>query len=87
MIADEVAVIDEIQLLRDPLRGWAWTRALLGIIADEVHVCGEAGAIDLVQSIMSTTDESVEVLLKRFKFKYPHNQLILPQYSRAGFQL
>lgn len=27
---DEVAVIDEIQMIRDPARGWAWTRALLG---------------------------------------------------------
>ena len=27
---DEVAVIDEIQMLRDPSRGWAWTRAFLG---------------------------------------------------------
>ena len=26
----EVAVIDEIQMLRDLTRGWAWTRALLG---------------------------------------------------------
>lgn len=33
----EVAVIDEIQMLRDLSRGWAWTRALLGIAADEVH--------------------------------------------------
>lgn len=28
---DEVAVIDEIQMIRDPSRGWAWTRALLGL--------------------------------------------------------
>ncbi|XP_010768882.1 ATP-dependent RNA helicase SUPV3L1, mitochondrial-like [Notothenia coriiceps] len=27
----EVAVIDEIQMIRDPSRGWAWTRALLGL--------------------------------------------------------
>jgi hypothetical protein len=27
---DDVAVIDEIQMMRDPQRGWAWTRALLG---------------------------------------------------------
>lgn len=47
-IVDEVAVIDEIQLMRDPNRGWAWTRALLGIPADEIHLCGEAAAIDLV---------------------------------------
>ena len=28
--SDEVAVIDEIQMVRDKQRGWAWTRALLG---------------------------------------------------------
>lgn len=32
----EVAVIDEIQMLRDQSRGWAWTRALLGVAAEEV---------------------------------------------------
>lgn len=31
MFIDEVAVIDEIQMIRDPSRGWAWTRALLGL--------------------------------------------------------
>lgn len=47
----EVAVIDEIQLMRDHHRGWAWTRALLGIPADEIHLCGEAAAIDLVRFV------------------------------------
>ncbi|MFH4978891.1 hypothetical protein AB6A40_005600 [Gnathostoma spinigerum] len=32
----ECAVIDEIQMLRDEQRGWAWTRALLGVAAEEV---------------------------------------------------
>ncbi|XP_078037033.1 suv3 RNA helicase isoform X3 [Augochlora pura] len=57
----EVAVIDEIQLLRDPSRGWAWTRALLGIAADEIHLCGEFAAIPIVQSICATTGETVEI--------------------------
>ncbi|XP_011208647.1 ATP-dependent RNA helicase SUV3 homolog, mitochondrial [Bactrocera dorsalis] len=57
----EVAVIDEIQQLRDPQRGWAWTRAFLGLIADEVHVCGESGALELLQKICETTNETVEV--------------------------
>jgi len=26
----EVAIIDEIQMLRDKQRGWAWLRAFLG---------------------------------------------------------
>lgn len=57
----EVAVIDEIQLLRDPGRGWAWTRAFLGLLADEVHVCGEAGAAELLRRLCDTTGEVVEV--------------------------
>ncbi|NXG08149.1 SUV3 helicase, partial [Sakesphorus luctuosus] len=57
----EVAVIDEIQMIRDPARGWAWTRALLGLCAEEIHVCGEAAAIDLVTELMYTTGEEVEV--------------------------
>ncbi|OAD59989.1 hypothetical protein WN48_07834, partial [Eufriesea mexicana] len=57
----DVAVIDEIQLLRDPIRGWAWTRALLGLVANEIHICGEYGALSIVQSICLTTGEVVEV--------------------------
>ena len=57
----DVAIIDEIQMMRDPQRGWAWTRALLGIPAKELHLCGEAAAIDLVRQILSSCDEEVEV--------------------------
>nr|CAD7411135.1 unnamed protein product [Timema poppensis] len=60
---DEVAIIDEIQMMRDTSRGWAWTRALLGVMAEEIHVCGEDGAVDLVHSLMSTTGEHVEVMI------------------------
>lgn len=58
----EVAVIDEIQMLRDPQRGWAWTRALLGIPADEIHLCGEEAAIDLVKKILMPTGDIIEVI-------------------------
>uniref|UniRef100_A0A669BTH4 ATP-dependent RNA helicase SUPV3L1, mitochondrial n=1 Tax=Oreochromis niloticus TaxID=8128 RepID=A0A669BTH4_ORENI len=57
----EVAVIDEIQMIRDPSRGWAWTRALLGLCAEEIHVCGEPAAIDFIKELMFTTGEEVEV--------------------------
>ncbi|PRQ56912.1 putative RNA helicase [Rosa chinensis] len=36
----DVGVIDEIQMMADPCRGFAWTRALLGLKADEIHLCG-----------------------------------------------
>ena len=37
LLLDEVAVIDEIQMIRDQQRGWAWTRSLLGLCAHEIH--------------------------------------------------
>lgn len=58
----EVVVIDEIQMLRDPSRGWAWTRALLGIPADEVHLCGEEAALDLVRKMLMPTGDVLEVI-------------------------
>lgn len=60
-MADEVAILDEIQMIGDPCRGWAWTRAFLGINADEVHVCGETGALELLQRICLRTGETIEV--------------------------
>ncbi|XP_072177561.1 ATP-dependent RNA helicase SUPV3L1, mitochondrial-like [Diadema setosum] len=57
----EVAVVDEIQMLRDPTRGWAWTRALLGVNAKEIHLCGEPAAIDLIQQLTVSTGEELEV--------------------------
>ena len=61
IILDEVAVIDEIQLMRDPGRGWAWTRALLGVMAEEIHVCGEYAALDLLSNLALTCNEEVTV--------------------------
>nr|CAG4642332.1 EOG090X01V1 [Evadne anonyx] len=57
----EVAVIDEIQMLKDPSRGWAWTRAVLGIVAEEIHLCGEKAAIDVVKEMLLSTGEQVQV--------------------------
>lgn len=42
-------------------RGWAWTRALLGIRAKEIHVCGEERAISLLSNICKELGESIEV--------------------------
>ena len=60
-------MIDEIQMIKDTQRGWAWTRALLGVCAEEIHLCGEASAIDLVKELMLVTGEEVEVLIIIFK--------------------
>lgn len=57
----DVAVLDEIQLLGDPWRGWAWTRALLGIAAPEIHLCGDPAAIPAVQAIAQLCGDELEI--------------------------
>ncbi|KAJ2763896.1 RNA helicase, partial [Coemansia nantahalensis] len=56
-----VAVIDEIQMIADRERGWAWTNALLGLRAREIHLCGEPSAVPLVKRMCAAMDEEVEV--------------------------
>jgi ATP-dependent RNA helicase SUPV3L1/SUV3 len=56
-----VAVIDEIQLLGDEQRGGAWTSAVLGVCADEVHLCGEESAVPIVREMLAATGDHLEI--------------------------
>lgn len=55
----DVAVIDEIQMIDDSERGFAWTNALLGLQAREIHLCGDERALKLITQIVETTSDSV----------------------------
>lgn len=57
----DIAVIDEIQMLSDTERGWAWTNAFLGVQANEVHLCGELRTVKLIQDLCKITGESLEI--------------------------
>ncbi len=57
----DVLVIDEIQMIADEDRGWAWTHALLGSAAKEIHMCGEASAVPIIKSIVESLGEEVEI--------------------------
>ena len=57
----EVAVVDEIQLLGDRERGWAWTQAVLGLKARELHLCGEERALPIVQELAAATGDKLEI--------------------------
>ncbi|KAK7839633.1 dexh-box atp-dependent rna helicase dexh18 [Quercus suber] len=64
----DVAVIDEIQVMADPCRGYAWTRALLGLKADEIHLCGDPSVLSIVRKICAETgDQLHEQHYDRFK--------------------
>ena len=57
----DCAVIDEIQMMSDSWRGWAWTRALVNINAKEIHICGDHTALDLVSGIARLCGDSIEI--------------------------
>ena len=57
----DVAVIDEIQLIGDQDRGWAWTRALLGLPASEIHLCGEPAALPIITRLCEATNDELIV--------------------------
>jgi len=50
----DVVVIDEIQMLGDEQRGGAWTTAVLGLMAKEVHLCGDETTVELLQRLIGT---------------------------------
>lgn len=56
-----VAVIDEIQMMADEQRGWAWTRAFLGANADEVHLCGENRVLPLIRQLTASMGDNLHV--------------------------
>lgn len=63
----DVVVIDEIQMIEDQERGFAWTRALLGSRAKEIHVCGGLEAKEIVERIAKACGDDFELrTYKRF---------------------
>ena len=58
----EVAVIDEIQMIDDSQRGAAWSRAVLGVRAKEVHICGALNAKHIIETILQDIGDSYEVI-------------------------
>lgn len=57
----DVAVIDEIQMIADPERGNAWTTAVLGVQAKEVHLCGEDRTVKLLQALCASVGDKCVV--------------------------
>eukprot|EP01080_Neovahlkampfia_damariscottae_P010409 gene10409-2938_t len=57
----DCVVIDEIQMINDPNRGHAWTKAFLGAISEEIHLCGEERTIKIIQKLCQVTGDELEI--------------------------
>ncbi|EDO07493.1 Mitochondrial degradasome RNA helicase subunit C terminal family protein [Babesia bovis T2Bo] len=55
------AVIDEMQMIGDSNRGFAWTRAFLGLRTPELHICGSTSCYLLAKSFCNMAGDLLEV--------------------------
>lgn len=57
----DVAVLDECQMIADHDRGYAWTRAILGCPAREIHCCVAPEGLDILKTVITYSGSSYEV--------------------------
>lgn len=57
----EVCVIDECQMIADRERGFAWTRAILGCQAEEMHLCTAPEALTLILRLIESCGDTAEI--------------------------
>jgi len=58
----DVCVIDEVQMLNDRDRGWAWANAIIGTPAKEVYMTGSLDALEAIQALADWLGEKLEVI-------------------------
>ncbi len=80
----DCCVIDEIQMLTDPQRGWAWTRALVNIQASEIHLCGDHSVLELVKQVLALCGDTLEVreYTRMTELKVMDHQIPLSQLQK-----
>jgi len=61
----EVAIIDEIQLLEDVSRGWAWTAAFLGVAAKTLYLVGAPNIEGTICTVASYLDDNLTIKHKQ----------------------
>lgn len=57
----DIAVIDEAQLVADTDRGHSWTKAVLGLRAEEIHICMSPAAEQVICHLVGLCEDDYEV--------------------------
>ncbi len=76
----DVAVIDEVQMLDDIDRGWAWVNAIIGCPAKKIIMTGSVNALDAVKKIASYLNEELEVV----KFQRKNELTLMDRHVALG---
>ncbi|HIO91209.1 MAG TPA: RNA helicase, partial [Campylobacterales bacterium] len=72
----DICVIDEVQMIEDSDRGWAWVNAIVGAPADKVIMTGSVNALSAIKQIAEYLEEDLKVV--KFKRKVPLEVLQKP---------
>lgn len=65
----DIVVIDEIQMLDDIDRGWAWVNAIIGCPAKKVIMTGSVNALEAIKKIAAYLGEELEIVRHKRKNK------------------
>lgn len=81
----DCCVIDEIQMMSDTQRGWAWTRALVNIKSPDIHICGDNSVHDLVKQICELTGDILVVKQyeRKTKLQIEERPIVLGALQRS----
>ena len=74
----DIAVIDECQMITDRDRGGAWTAAVLGLCADEIHICASPEAEQLLCGIISGCGDEIRIVR--------HERMCPLEVEKSGFR-
>lgn len=73
-------------MIADDRRGYAWTNALLGLQAEEIHLCGDPRAYLLIKELVEVTGD--KLICKEYRrlsqLKVEDNNIRSLEDLRAG---
>ncbi len=72
----DVCVIDEVQMIGDRDRGWAWANAIIGAPAKTVVMTGSSNALDAIIALADYLGEPLEIV--EFERKNPLELMKVP---------
>jgi ATP-dependent RNA helicase SUPV3L1/SUV3 len=72
----DVCVIDEVQMIDDRDRGWAWANAIIGAPANEIIMTGSPNSKEAIIALAKYLGEELEII--EFKRKNPLSILEIP---------
>ena len=58
----DIVVVDECQMVGDPYRGHNWTRAILGLRAEEIHLCMAPEAESIITQMIKRCGDSYRIV-------------------------